>query len=194
MTQTGTNLLGLVKHVAGIELDYFGEVFDRPANLQLPWLDEGAEINADMWATAEESREDIVALYEQAAVHADATIEALSLDSPGRVHGGHRIGSRSPCTRSWCTSRLKSLGTQAMPTSSASSSTAQPATMTGTSLIRAHNSGLRTGCDSRRRPRKLRSVWKMSALARRHRLMTLMHRQEMRTVHQPQNVAEGIHH
>ena len=85
MTQTGTNLLGLVKHVAGIELDYFGEVFDRPANLQLPWLDEGAEINADMWATAEESREDIVALYEQAAVHADATIEALSLDSPGRV-------------------------------------------------------------------------------------------------------------
>ena len=85
MTQTGTNLLGLVKHVAGIELDYFGEVFDRPANLQLSWLDEGAEINADMWATAEESRQDIVALYQQAAVHADATIEALSLDSTGRV-------------------------------------------------------------------------------------------------------------
>ncbi len=85
MTPTGTNLLGLVKHVAGIELDYFGEVFDRPSNVRLPWLDEGAEINADMWATAEESREDIVALYQLAAVHADATIEALTLDSPGRV-------------------------------------------------------------------------------------------------------------
>jgi hypothetical protein len=85
MTQTGTNLLGLVKHVAGIELGYFGEVFDRPSDIQLPWLAEDAETNADMWATAEESREDIVALYQRAAVHADATIEALTLDSPGRV-------------------------------------------------------------------------------------------------------------
>jgi uncharacterized damage-inducible protein DinB len=85
MTRTGTNLLGLVKHVASVELDYFGRVFDRPSNIPLPWFDEGAEINADMWATAEESREDIVALYQRAAVHADATIEALTLDSPGRV-------------------------------------------------------------------------------------------------------------
>jgi hypothetical protein len=85
MTRTGTNLLGLVKHVAGIELAYFGEVFDRPSNVRLPWLDVGAETNADMWATAEESRGDIVALYQQAAIHADATIEALTLDSPGRV-------------------------------------------------------------------------------------------------------------
>lgn len=85
MTRTGTNLLGLIKHVASIELGYFGEVFDRPSNVQLPWFDEGAEINADMWATAQESRTDIVALYQRAAVHADATIEALVLDSPGRV-------------------------------------------------------------------------------------------------------------
>jgi hypothetical protein len=85
MTRTGTNLLGLVKHVASIELGYFGEVFDRPPNVMLPWFDEGAETNADMWATAEESRRDIVALYERATVHADATIEALALDSPGRV-------------------------------------------------------------------------------------------------------------
>jgi Protein of unknown function (DUF664) len=61
-----------VKHVASIELGYFGEVFDRPSNGPLPWFDEGAEINADLWATAEESRSDIVSLYERAAVHADA--------------------------------------------------------------------------------------------------------------------------
>jgi uncharacterized damage-inducible protein DinB len=85
MTATGTNLLGLVKHVASVELGYFGEVFDRPANVPLLWLDDGAEINADMWATADESREEIVSLYEQAATHADATIAALTLDSPGRV-------------------------------------------------------------------------------------------------------------
>lgn len=85
MTRTGTNLLGLVKHVASVELGYFGEVFDRPSNVALPWFDDGAEINADMWATADESREEIVTLYQQAAVHADATIEALSLESPGLV-------------------------------------------------------------------------------------------------------------
>jgi uncharacterized damage-inducible protein DinB len=85
MTPTGTNLLGLVKHVASVELGYFGEVFDRPSNVPLPWLDDGAEFNADMWATAEESRKDILALYQQAAVHTDATIEALELESPGRV-------------------------------------------------------------------------------------------------------------
>jgi uncharacterized damage-inducible protein DinB len=85
MTATGTNLLGLVKHVASVELGYFGEVFDRPANVPLLWLDDAAEINADMWATADESREEIVALYQQAATHADATIAALTLDSPGRV-------------------------------------------------------------------------------------------------------------
>ena len=53
MTQTGTNLLGLVKHVAWVELGYFGEVFDRPSNIPLPWFEEGAELNADMWATGQ---------------------------------------------------------------------------------------------------------------------------------------------
>ena len=85
MTRTGTNLLGLVKHVATVELGYFGEVFDRPSSVPLLWLDDGAEINADMWATADESREEIIALYQQAATHADATSAALTLDSPGRV-------------------------------------------------------------------------------------------------------------
>jgi hypothetical protein len=85
MTQTGTNLLGLVKHVATVELGYFGEVFDRPSNIPLSWLDEGAETNADMWATVDEARADIVAFYRQATEHADATIAALPLDAPGRV-------------------------------------------------------------------------------------------------------------
>ena len=85
MTPTGTNLLGLVKHVANVELGYFGEVFDRASDVPLLWLDDDAEINADMWATADESREEIVALYQQAATQADATIAVLTLDSPGRV-------------------------------------------------------------------------------------------------------------
>ncbi|MCW2874285.1 DUF664 domain-containing protein, partial [Actinacidiphila oryziradicis] len=56
LTPTGTNLLGLVKHVASVELGYLGDTFGRPSGEPLPWLEDGAEPNADMWATADESR------------------------------------------------------------------------------------------------------------------------------------------
>ena len=85
MVPTGTNLLGIVKHVASVEAGYFGETFGRPFPEPLPWLDDGAEPNADMWATAEESREQIVSLYRRVWAHSDATIEALPLDAIGQV-------------------------------------------------------------------------------------------------------------
>ncbi len=85
MVPTGTNLLGLVKHVASVEAGYFGSTFGRPFNEPLPWLDESAETNADMWATAEESREQIVGLYHRVWAHSDATIDALALDAIGHV-------------------------------------------------------------------------------------------------------------
>jgi hypothetical protein len=50
------------------------------------WLtDDDADPNVDMWATPDEKREDIVALYHRAWAHADATIAALPLDAVGRV-------------------------------------------------------------------------------------------------------------
>ena len=85
LVPTGTNLLGLVKHVSSVGVGYFGEVFGRPFPEPLPWLDEDAEPNSDMYATADESREDIVGLWERSWAHADATIDALPLDAPGRV-------------------------------------------------------------------------------------------------------------
>ena len=86
MTPTGTSLLGLLKHTASVSLGYFGETFDRPSGRALPWLDDDlAETNADMWATASESRAEIIELYEFAAAHSDGTIEALDADSPGLV-------------------------------------------------------------------------------------------------------------
>ncbi|MBG0854283.1 DinB family protein [Streptomyces spinoverrucosus] len=85
MTPTGTNLLGLVKHTASVELGYLGDTFGRPSGEPLPWVDEGAEMNADMWATADESREFVVELYRRAWAHSDATIDALALDTVGRV-------------------------------------------------------------------------------------------------------------
>ncbi len=85
LTPTGTNLLGIVKHLASVELGYFGPTFGRPHNESLPWHEEDAEPNSDMWATADESREDVLGLYRRAQAHADATIEALPLDAKGRV-------------------------------------------------------------------------------------------------------------
>ncbi len=85
MVPTGTNLLGIVKHVASVEAGYFGETFGRPFDEPLPWFDEGAEPNADLWATAEETREQIVSLYHRVWAHSDATIEALPLDAEGHV-------------------------------------------------------------------------------------------------------------
>ena len=85
MVATGTNLLGLVKHLASVESGYFGETFGRPFEEPLPWFDEGAEPNADLWATAEESREQLVGLYRRVWAHSDATIEALPLEATGQV-------------------------------------------------------------------------------------------------------------
>jgi uncharacterized damage-inducible protein DinB len=85
MVPTGTNLLGLIKHVAGVELGYFGDTFGRPFAERLPWLEDDAEPNADMWATAAESREQITGLYRRAWAHSDATISTLALDTVGHV-------------------------------------------------------------------------------------------------------------
>jgi uncharacterized damage-inducible protein DinB len=85
MVGTGTNLLGIVKHVASVESGYFGEVFARPFPEMLSWTAEDAEPNADFWATAEESRESIIDLYRRVWSHSDETIAALDLDAPGLV-------------------------------------------------------------------------------------------------------------
>jgi uncharacterized damage-inducible protein DinB len=85
LVATGTNLLGLVKHLVGVESGWFGRTFDRPFQ-HLSWIDdEDAELNADMWATAEESRAEIVDLYRRVQAHSDATIDALELDAIGSV-------------------------------------------------------------------------------------------------------------
>jgi uncharacterized damage-inducible protein DinB len=83
MVPTGTNLLGLVKHVAIVEFGYFGDTFGRPAEDQLPW--DEADPTSDMWATPAESREFITGLYRRAWTHSDATIDALALEAIGHV-------------------------------------------------------------------------------------------------------------
>ncbi|MEU8356577.1 DinB family protein [Nonomuraea sp. NPDC048882] len=85
LTPTGTNLLGLVKHLAGVEAGYFGDIFGRPFAEPMPWMEDDAEPNEDLWATPDELREDIIGLYRRVWAHADATLDALPLDHFGEV-------------------------------------------------------------------------------------------------------------
>lgn len=84
-TPTGTNLLGLVKHLAVVEFGYFGDTFGRPHGERFPWDGREEEPNEDMFAGPDETRDEIIALYRRACAHADATIDALSLDDTGTV-------------------------------------------------------------------------------------------------------------
>jgi len=101
LTPTGTNLLGLIKHLTITEAWYFGEVFDRPFPEQLPWRDNDTDVRSDgekltalfeyklqlgdMWATEGESRAEIVDRYRRMCAHSDATIAALDIDARGHV-------------------------------------------------------------------------------------------------------------
>jgi hypothetical protein len=85
MVPSGTNLLGLVKHVASVEAGYLGDTFGRPFGQPLPWIAEDAEPNADMWATEDESVEWVVGLYHRVWEHSDATIAALEVEATGHV-------------------------------------------------------------------------------------------------------------
>ena len=86
LTRSGTNLLGLVKHLTMSEAWYLGAVFGRPFPDPLPRYDDPGYANRDsLWVEAHESRADIVDGYERACRHADATIEAMPIDAPGSV-------------------------------------------------------------------------------------------------------------
>lgn len=85
LTASGTNLLGLVKHLSMGESKYLGEVFGRPFDEHLPWWDDAAAPHADKWATETESRSEITDLYRRVCEHSDTTIDLLDLDSPGVV-------------------------------------------------------------------------------------------------------------
>lgn len=85
LTPTGTNLAGLVKHLACVEYGYFGLAVGRPPAEPLPGWGQDDDPMDDMWATAEESLAGVVAFYRRAIEHADAAISALDLDTPVTV-------------------------------------------------------------------------------------------------------------
>ena len=96
MTGTGTNLLGLVKHLTGVEGAYFCDAFGRPRP-PLAWEDdEDAAMGqfSDMYAKPDETAAEIVASYRAATAAADESISALDLDATGRHHIGINVSLR----------------------------------------------------------------------------------------------------
>jgi hypothetical protein len=86
LVPSGTNLLGLVKHLIGIELGYLGACVGRPSPVSLPWEDDGSIWeSADMWATADQSRDYLLGLYRRAWQHSDESLDTIPLDAPASV-------------------------------------------------------------------------------------------------------------
>ncbi|HEV3225416.1 MAG TPA: DinB family protein [Acidimicrobiales bacterium] len=96
LTPTGTNLLGLVKHLTGVESAYFCDAFDRPRP-SLAWeSDEEAALGhfSDMYAKPDETSDDLIAAYRAATAAADEAIADVDLDAIGRHHLGIAVSLR----------------------------------------------------------------------------------------------------
>ncbi|MCD0481089.1 DinB family protein [Streptacidiphilus sp. ASG 303] len=92
MTPSGTNLLGLVKHLAGAELGWFCEAFGRETG-PLPF-DLDADEESDLRVEPHESTADVVAFYARARAAADRTIAELDLDAVGTAWFGDAVSLR----------------------------------------------------------------------------------------------------
>jgi hypothetical protein len=91
MTPSGTQLLGLVKHLASVEYGWFCETFGREME-PLPNIEDDED--ADMRVTAEETTEDVLAYYGRARAAADKAIEEIDMDALGTAWFGDQVSMR----------------------------------------------------------------------------------------------------
>jgi uncharacterized damage-inducible protein DinB len=91
MTSSGTNLLGLVKHLAAVEYAWFCQTFGRQTE-PLPFSDE--EPNADLRVTSNETTQDIFEFYARARAAADRVIDEVDLDETGTAWFGDAVSMR----------------------------------------------------------------------------------------------------
>ena len=85
LTPTGSNLLGIVKHLAHVEMGYFVASFGREVPVPSPFDDPGADPHDDLHAFADESRDDIVGLYRLAWEESARTFADRDLDAEAVV-------------------------------------------------------------------------------------------------------------
>jgi uncharacterized damage-inducible protein DinB len=88
LTPTGTNLLGLVKHLAGVEYQWFCQTFGVPTEA----LETGPV--KDMTPGADETAADIVAFYQRARAAADEVVARLEIEATGTAWFGEEVSLR----------------------------------------------------------------------------------------------------
>jgi hypothetical protein len=91
MTPSGTNLLGMVKHLAAVEYSWFCQTFGRDTE-PLPFDDDDPD--ADLRVTPDETTEDVLAFYSRARAAADQVINEVELDQTGTAWFGNAVSMR----------------------------------------------------------------------------------------------------
>jgi len=91
MTPSGTNLLGLVKHLAAVEYGWFVLTFGREAE-PLPFDDDDPD--ADLRVGPDETTEEVLAFHGRARAAADRVIAEVDLDDTGRAWFGDAVSMR----------------------------------------------------------------------------------------------------
>jgi uncharacterized damage-inducible protein DinB len=91
VTPSGTNLLGLIKHLAAVEYWWFCTTFGRETE-PLPFDDDDPD--ADLRVTADESTAEVLAFYERARRAADRVIDELDVDAVGTSGHGDQVSLR----------------------------------------------------------------------------------------------------
>jgi uncharacterized damage-inducible protein DinB len=91
LVPSGTTLLGLVKHLAAVEYDWFCTTFGRETE-PLPFDDTDEE--ADLRVELGESTDDILGFYERARAASDVVIADLELDDVGTSWSGNTVSLR----------------------------------------------------------------------------------------------------
>ncbi len=83
MTPSGTNLLGMVKHLAAVEYGWFCLTFGREETFPFGEYDH----ETYMSTLPGESTEDVLAFYARARAAADEAVAELDLDAAGKAWG-----------------------------------------------------------------------------------------------------------
>ncbi|MFD1858617.1 DinB family protein [Aeromicrobium camelliae] len=88
LTPTGTNLLGVLKHLATVEHGYLVQLPGRTSDVDalITWNDDASmAANAEMWVERSMSSGEVIALFTSVGTASRATLEELPLDTPVTV-------------------------------------------------------------------------------------------------------------
>ncbi|MFJ4710901.1 DinB family protein [Streptomyces sp. NPDC088785] len=90
LTPSGTNLLGLVKHLATVEYGWFCDTFGRAS--EPLWFDPYR--GEDIVAAADETIDGLLAFYARARAAADLAVAAIPLEDTGTAWDGRTVSMR----------------------------------------------------------------------------------------------------